>query len=358
MELRINISDPREIAQGLMILQSLALAHQSAQNALLSPKAAAAPYAAGLNAGSIGNKGAVGEVGPAGGAPVVEDAEIEASHASVAAAQRAQEIAKVEAAGEVGTEADFETVMASQDPEPDPEPEAEAEAEIDPEPETVATADDPPPRRKPGRPSKAEKAAREAAKAAPAPKPATARQAAQQPVGAALKGISARDLAAALDEAPAAPAATPEPAPPVRTLTTGSPELDADIATLFKVDASPAPAAPEPEPVAVIEPEPAPEPEPEPEAEPEPAVSFSDAELFGVEPAAVPEPAPAPSDGFDAMTRDQLDQLWRAEGTKRTIHWLRACIDTHNVRGVGSMTKELLISILRNPEIYMPPKVA
>ena len=258
MELRIDISSPREIAQGLMILQSLAMAHQAHQASVLNPvPKAPAP-----------------EQGPPT-APVVT------AHAEAA-----------------------------------PVPAANADAPI---------------KRKPGRPKKNEQ---------PVVNAATPKQAAAQPVGVALKGVPARDLAAALGD--------PSPAPvAARPAVAG----DDDLAGLLAQQK----AASEPD---AADDYPAPAAESVPDADDNTEIMINDDDLFA--PAASdpePIPEPKPVDPFAELTLAQLEQMWRAEGSKRGIHWMRALIEKHGIRSPKDLTREMIVEVLKNPEAYMPPEV-
>lgn len=317
MELHIDISKPSEIAQGLILLQALGAAHHASQQAQLDNGLNAAPKAA---APSAPKATPVPFAAPAETVPVSS-----------------------------------ETVEVAQDSDP------ELVAAVTHEANAAATdaAGDAPAKRR-GRPTNAEKLAKaeaaEAAKAAAkAAKGGSAKDAAGQPVGAALKGIPARDLAAAFGQTTAAVETAVGTAPAAAAA--AAVLDDPDIAGLFGLTPEePEPVveeeiAPEPEPV--VEEEPIPEPEPQVEA----AAAVED-QTFSFEtpvPVAAPEPVKSK---FAGVGIDQLQQMWREEGNTRGIHWMRAMVEKYRIKTTADLTREIMIEVLDNPEVFMPPVVA
>jgi hypothetical protein len=189
-----------------------------------------------------------------------------------------------------------------------------AVAKISAEAEAEATAS----KARRGRPPAPEKAA----KPPKAPKPMTAKQAAAIPVGVALRGVPAHDLAAALGD-------DPEPEPEVEEAAVAE---ENELDDLVFVDDENAEA----EAAAV---------DPVPEQPAEKSGSLDD--LFA-----------APKKNYDAMSLEQLVAEWREEGAKRGIHWLRALIEQKSLKSPNDLTREMIIEAMKNPDVYAPPVAA
>jgi hypothetical protein len=197
-------------------------------------------------------------------------------------------------------------------------------------------------KRGPGRPKKALTAKQAAAAAS------------HQPVGAVLAGVPAHDLASALDAGGAAVQqnnagvrvhSAPEVSEAERaevarglnggapTKSTGNPIADdPDLAGSFTSGNG---AAAE-----------------------KGAFTFDDADIFGAPPEPPPAVAEAQPSPYDGKSTAELDALWRLEGQKRGVHWLRAMIQANNIKGASDLTREMIIEALDYPERYMPPTVA
>lgn len=324
MQLHIDISKPGEIAQALNLLGALAVAHRATQTqALRQPEAPP----------------------PAAVSAMVDEA----------MAQIRERQAAVEQMQETGGPPD--AVHAPDDApeadEPSDEPSEEATPALEVSGAQVARKGG----RKPDSPEvKAQKEAakaakrsadrlaeKEAAAASRLGKPAAVREAMAQPVGAALKGVPAHDLAAALNGsgAPHEEAAKPNGTGGAVATVAG----DADLAELMQT----------PKAAAVVAPETSP-PVDDPDDAAETGISIDDL-LPKAAPAEPAEPAPVISI-YHGMNLSQLDVAWRAEGNKRGVHWLRAAIERHGIRSGKDLTKDILVQIMEHPDEYNPPALA
>lgn len=209
-----------------------------------------------------------------------------------------------------------------------------------------------------------------------------AKAASLQPVGVALAGVAAHDLAAALDSN-SLPVIHDDPEPEADTAADDlndaidDDELtrllteDRDEAITEIPDEAPADAGPEPgmieacEAPATVEAEAETEPEPEADPQPEPETAATESnfsedelsEIFGLTPAApTPPPAPpAPVDQYEEMPLKELYAAWRAKGKELGMHYLRAVVQHYKLRSLDDVTRESMIDSLRHPEKFMPP---